>query len=119
LTTSVFTTGEIYATAFASATANGFHYTLSVMQNSTTCIKYHARGPSSKHFIFESIPQFKLLNASESLCVAVKIGSFLDNFFVFCEEMADYSLPRRNRSKPRGTSKAIRGDPDDSPDPRL
>ena len=100
LPTSVFTPGEIYATAFATAT--GFHYTLSVMQNATHCAKYHAKEVSPKNFIFEIVPQFGLLNVAESLCVAVKIGSFFlhllkgdgaDKMNGFC------SMHRRNRSK--------------------
>jgi len=71
VTTNVFSPGDIYATAFS--TANGFHYTLSVIQNPTTCTKYHATEPSAKKFIFESVTQ--MLATSKTLCVAVKIGS--------------------------------------------
>ena len=106
--TSVFTPGEVYATAFATAT--GFHYTLSVMENTTQCTKYHAKEVSPKNFIFEIVPRFRLLNVTESLCVAVKIGSLFlhlskgdkaDEVNEFC------STHRRNRSKQRRSQSPI------------
>ncbi|KAF8157179.1 hypothetical protein B0H34DRAFT_712598 [Crassisporium funariophilum] len=70
-TTDSFAAGDIYATAFVNG--DGFHYTLSIMQNTKICTRYHATEPAKGHFIFET--REETLADSLIFCVAVKIGN--------------------------------------------
>ncbi|EDR00732.1 uncharacterized protein LACBIDRAFT_334000 [Laccaria bicolor S238N-H82] len=74
-TTDFFAAGDIYATAFVAA--NGFHYTLSIMQDTQTCTRYHASELAKGHFVFEA--RDETLVPSLTLCAAVKIGNVQKN----------------------------------------
>ncbi|KAF9522815.1 hypothetical protein CPB83DRAFT_776476 [Crepidotus variabilis] len=68
-----FSTGQIFATAFATAVkAKSFHYTLSIMQDTNIAMKIHVKEPAPDHFVFEASKQ--TLKASRTLCCALLIG---------------------------------------------
>lgn len=73
-----FEAGDIYATAFAASA--DFHYTISVMIDSRTCMKYHATERATGYFNFEARNQ--TLADSNTLCVALKIGGSCRPAFV-------------------------------------